>query len=261
MSGTGLHSLITGVHIAGGLTALVSGAAAIAVRKGGALHASAGTWFCAAMLVLGVTAAILEPFRSPTPGSPVGGIMVCYFVLTAWMTARRRDGRPGRIETIACAAALGAAAAMAWGGYTGATTPAGRGPVFAFAGICLLAGLLDLNAILRRLSAVQRLSRHLWRMCFAFFIATGSFFLGQQDVLPRAVRGSPILFVLAFAPFAAMAFWLVRIRFGKAVAGLGTRTFSRKKYVSPFPPAERLNAAVTACQRRHPGASGGRESP
>ena len=38
-------------------------------------------------------------------------------------------------------------------------------------------------------------------MCFAFFIATGSFFLGQQDVLPAAVRGSPILFVLAFAPF------------------------------------------------------------
>ena len=54
-------------------------------------------------------------------------------------------------------------------------------------------------------------------MCFAFFIATGSFFLGQQDVLPAAVRGSPILFVLAFAPFAVMLFWLVRLRFAKAV--------------------------------------------
>ena len=65
------------------------------------------------------------------------------------------------------------------------------------------------------LSATQRLSRHLWRMCFAFFIATGSFFLGQQDVLPQALRGSPILFVLAFAPFALMLFWLVRVRFSK----------------------------------------------
>jgi hypothetical protein len=103
------------------------------------------------------------------------------------------------------------------GALTGsATTPAGRGPLFAFAGICLLAGLLDLNAILRaKLTAAQRISRHLWRMCFAFFIATGSFFLGQQDVMPQAVRGSPILFVLAFAPFAVLAFWLVRLRLGK----------------------------------------------
>jgi len=202
------------VHIAGGLLALLSGTLAVIARKGGPLHVRAGTWFFASMLVLGVTASILEPFRSP-PGSPIGGIMVCYFVATSWVAARRRDG------TTACAAALIMAALMAWGGFTGATTPAGAGPVFALAGICLLAGLLDLNAILRKkLTAVQRISRHLWRMCFAFFIATGSFFLGQQDVMPEAVRGSPILFVPAFAPFAVMAFWLVRVRLGKRLQRL-----------------------------------------
>jgi hypothetical protein len=57
-------------------------------------------------------------------------------------------------------------------------------------------------------------------MCFALFIATGSFFLGQQDVMPKAVRGSPILFVLAFAPFAVMLFWLVRVRFANMTSGL-----------------------------------------
>ena len=210
-----IHSGIIWIHIAGGMVALVSGAVAVAVRKGGAMHASAGTWFVAAMLVLGVTASILEPFRSP-PGSPIGGIMVCYFVATAWMTARRRDGTTGKFEIIACAAALGLAAIMVWGGFNGATTPAGPGPVFALAGVCLLAGLGDLNAILRaKLTPAQRISRHLWRMCFAFFIATGSFFLGQQDAMPEAVRGSPALLVLAFAPFAVMAFWLVRVRLGK----------------------------------------------
>jgi len=223
MNGTWVHSGVMGIHIAGGLVALAAGTAAVAVRKGGALHASAGTFFCAAMLALGLTAAILEPVRQPVPGSPVGGIMVCYFVLTAWMTARRRDGRAGWIEKAACAAALATSALMAWGGFTGATTPAGPGPIFALAGVCLLAGLGDLKAILRKLSPAQRISRHLWRMCFAFFIATGSFFLGQQDVLPKAVRGSPILFALAFAPFAIMAFWLVRLRFGKALARLNLR--------------------------------------
>lgn len=216
-------TLLMWVHVASGILALVSGTAAAAARKGGPLHAHAGTWFFASMLVLGVTAAILEPFRSP-PGSPVGGLLVCYFVATSWVAARRRDGTTGRFEIIACAAALLMAALMVWGGFTGATTPAGAGPIFALGGVCLLAGLLDLNAILRnRLTPAQRIARHLWRMCFAFFIATGSFFLGQQEVLPAAVRGSPILFVLAFAPFAVMAFGLVRVRFAKGMRRLALR--------------------------------------
>jgi hypothetical protein len=205
------------LHIGAGLMALAAGAAAAAARKGGSLHGLAGTGFCVSMLVLGTTAALLEPFRSP-PGSPVGGIMVCYFVVTGWLTARRREGGPGRTEKIACALVLAGAAATVWSGFTGATTPAGRGPIFAFAAICLLAGLLDINAIARSSpTAVQRLARHLWRMCFAFFIATGSFFLGQQDVLPQWARGSPFLFALAFAPFGLMLFWLVRLRFPDAL--------------------------------------------
>lgn len=209
---------IMGIHIAAGLIALISGAIAFGVRKGGAMHRSVGTWFFASMLVLGVTASILEPFRSP-PGSPIGGIMVCYFVATAWVAARRRDGTTGKFEVIACTAALGLAALIFWDAFAGTgTTPAGRGPIFAFAGLCLIAGLLDLNAILRaKLTPAQRIARHLWRTCVAFFIATGSFFLGQQDALPTAVRGSPVLFVLAFAPFALMLFWLVRVRFSKLI--------------------------------------------
>jgi hypothetical protein len=209
-----LHQGMMGIHIAAGIAALGCGAFAVAARKGGSLHARAGTGFSVSMLVLGATASILEPFRSP-PGSPLAGIFVCYFVATGWAAGRSRDGTTGRFEIIACICALGFAAATAWGGFTGSTTPAGRGPVFVLAALCLLAGLGDLRAILRgKLTSAQRISRHLWRMCFAFFIATGSFFLGQQQVMPAAVRGAPILFVLAFAPFAVMAFWLVRVRFG-----------------------------------------------
>jgi hypothetical protein len=92
------------------------------------------------------------------------------------------------------------------------------------AGLSALAGLSDIRAFLRRrLTPAQRISRHLWRMCFAFFIATGSFFLGQQDILPAAVRGSPILFLLGFAPFGVMVWWLVRIRFAKVLRNLTLR--------------------------------------
>ncbi|HYI47062.1 MAG TPA: hypothetical protein VEX35_01225 [Allosphingosinicella sp.] len=213
-------NILMAIHIAAGMNALVAGTAAVAARKGGRLHGQAGTLFFGSMLVLGVTASFLEPLRTPEPGSPVGGIMVCYFAATSWVAARRRDGTTGRFEIGACAAALVMAGLMVWGGLEGAATPAGTGPVFALALILLIAGLLDLNAILRRtLTPAQRIARHLWRMCFAFFIATGSFFLGQQDVLPQAVRGSLFLFVLGFSPIAVMAFWLVRLRLGRAFRG------------------------------------------
>ena len=219
-----LHLTIMAIHIAAGVLALPAGTLAAAARKGGRLHALAGTGFVAAMLTLGVTAAILEPLRTTEPGSPLVGVFVCYFVLTSWVTARRRDGRTGWFEAVAAIVALGFAAGIGWGAINGTTSPVGRGPVFVLAALSLLAGLGDLSAALRRkLTAAQRIRRHLWRMCFAFFIATGSFFIGQQDVLPAAVRGSPVLLVLGLAPFALMAFWLVRLRFAKALAKLTQR--------------------------------------
>jgi hypothetical protein len=217
---------ITWIHIAGGMSALVSGAVAAAMSKGSSRHAKAGIWFCVSMFVLGVTASILSPFKTP-PESPVGGMMVCYFVATAWMAARRRSGKPSWFEKIACAMVLLIAVAIIFHGFEVALAPPGKysgppgpGVLFALGVLCLLAGLGDLKFIRGKLSATQRISRHLWRMCFAFFIATGSFFLGQQDVLPQALRGSPILVVLAFAPFALMLFWLVRVRLSKTSIGL-----------------------------------------
>jgi len=50
-------------------------------------------------------------------------------------------------------------------------------------------------------------------MCVALLIASFSFFLGQQQVFPASVRGSPLLFVPEIAILAVMIFWLVRVRF------------------------------------------------
>jgi len=51
----------------------------------------------------------------------------------------------------------------------------------------------------------------LWRMCFALFFATGSFFIGQQKVMPAFMHGSPILVAFGIAPLVLMFFWLWRI--------------------------------------------------
>ena len=236
---------LTWIHIAGGVVALGAGAVAVAARKGGREHVAAGIAFAASMLVLGVTASIIGPFASP-PQSPVGGIMVCYFVATGWLAAHRRSGRPGTFEKIACAVVLVMAALIIVDGVQRTLAPSGQftgppapGAILLLGGLCLVAGMGDLRYLMRgTLSATQRLSRHLWRMCFAFFIATGSFFLGQQDVLPEVVRGSPILFVLAFAPFAFMLFWLVRVRFSRVGPPRAGLSMSGQLEQPPSLPAE-----------------------
>jgi hypothetical protein len=84
-------------------------------------------------------------------------------------------------------------------------------------GALALAALLDLKVIINGgIAGAARIARHLWRMCLAFFIATGSFFLGQMKVMPDWVlQFRPVLYALAFAPLAFLVFWMIRVRLTK----------------------------------------------
>jgi hypothetical protein len=57
----------------------------------------------------------------------------------------------------------------------------------------------------------QRLTRHLWRMCTGLFIAVGSFFLGQPQVFPVAVRNSGLLVVPTLLVIVSLGYWLFRV--------------------------------------------------
>jgi hypothetical protein len=89
------------------------------------------------------------------------------------------------------------------------------GGYFFFGVLAVLCAAGDVRMLLRGLSERQRLLRHLWRMCFGWFIATVSFFLGQQQVFPRWLRGSPVLVALAFLPLLLLVFWFTRVRTSK----------------------------------------------
>jgi hypothetical protein len=79
------------------------------------------------------------------------------------------------------------------------------------------------HARARRRFRLQGIVRHLWRMCFGFFIATGSFFLGQQQVFPAWLRGSIVLFIPALLPLVLLIFWLFRVRFTNAYKRMSMR--------------------------------------
>lgn len=204
------------LHISGGAVGLVSGFLAVAAPKGRPLHRKAGTVFVVAMLVMAVFAVIVAVNRGQSLNI-LAGSFTLYMVASAWLTVRRRNGRIGRAEAFGCLYAFGVAATAAFfasrdAGPDGVPDQA----VWILGGVAAFAATLDLKVIIARgVAGASRISRHLWRMCAALFIASGSFFLGQMDEIPQALRG-PHLIVLALAPLAALLFWMVRVRFIRA---------------------------------------------
>jgi ATP adenylyltransferase/5',5'''-P-1,P-4-tetraphosphate phosphorylase II len=95
-------------------------------------------------------------------------------------------------------------------------------PIFFFLGtIALLAGVGDLRMI--RAGGIQgsrRIARHLWRMCFGLFVASGSFFLGQAKFIPKPVRIPLLLNVAALAPLVALIYWMWRVRLRNNLRGI-----------------------------------------
>jgi len=220
-------ALILVLHVAGGTIALLSGAAALTFRKGSRRHRIAGNVFFGSMLVMGAIAAAVAPFLLSPEGEPkwfdsLAGTFTCYLVATGWVTIRRKAGTIGQFEVAAClfAAILAAVAVMfgvqAANSPTGSLGGFGAQGYYTFGGLIALAAALDLNVILRGgVFGVPRLSRHLWRLCVALFIAAGAFFFGQQRVMPEFIQGSGFLAIPPFATLALMVFWLLRLRLAK----------------------------------------------
>ena len=206
------------LHITAGIVGLLSGAVAISFRKGSRRHALAGNVFVISMLSNASAATFLAYMKHQT-NNFFGGMLSFYMVSTAWATARRRDGETGILDWIGFLFALSIGVLTLMQGVQRAT---GRIPVddgvpafmgFFMGSVILLAALGDLRMLLRGITGPRRIARHLWRMCFGWFIATGSFFMGQQQVFPVWLRGSPVLMVLAVLPLILLIFWLIRVRF------------------------------------------------
>lgn len=225
-------SLILPVHIAGGIVGIAAGAAAVVLRKGGPRHALAGKIFVAAMLTMAAAAVYLATLKHQ-PGNIGGGTFTFYLILTAWLTARGRDGETHLYDRLLLLVPL-VLGILGW--FHGIQVVRGHaiqpkgvpvGMSFFMSSVMLLAAAGDVRMLLRRgVLAGKRIVRHLWRMCFGLFIATGSFFLGQQQVFPHWMRGSAFLMILAVLPLPLLIFWLFRFRLAKIYAPWRAQPFA-----------------------------------
>ena len=214
------------IHIAAGGLAIVLGAVALLARKGGTVHRRAGLLFVYAMLVMGATASIIG-FRISLTDPNIGtGFLTAYFVVTALMTVRPASSWTRRINVAALTVVVGLALATIVGGVKNVNDPGlstGGVPFrtigvmsFFLATVMILAAAGDVR-IMRFGSprGAPRLARHLWRMCFALFIAAGSFFSIRERVariLPEPFTTGPMRALPILLLFGAMFYWLRRVR-------------------------------------------------
>jgi hypothetical protein len=209
-------SPILALHICAGTLGLLSGTVAISVRKGSRNHAVAGIVFSVSMLILAATGTYIAYTKSQ-PGNILGGLLTLYMIATAWITARRRDMQTSIFDWFALvfAGAVGTGC-ISYGvkvasGQANDGVPAGMDFFLGF--VILIAAAGDIRMLVRGgIAGTQRIARHLWRMCFGLFIASGSFFLGRQRIFPEIVRKSNILVFLTILPLMLLIFWLIRVR-------------------------------------------------
>ncbi|WP_297731123.1 hypothetical protein [uncultured Maricaulis sp.] len=212
--------LLLWAHIGGGAVGLVSGAIAVLAPKGRRVHRTAGSVFFVSMFVSFLVGAGVAPFlETGQRPNTIAGILSLYLLLTSWR-ASRRDGRlTGAPEIAGLVVAMLAFAAGLLFMYQGLSNPSGTvdgAPPEAFV-VFIVAGLAGVYGDARMLMrgsivGAPRIVRHLWRMCTAFFIAAGSFFLGQEQLLPEIMTGGLLQFGPVLFPLIALIVWSVLVR-------------------------------------------------
>lgn len=213
------------VHIVAGLLALLAGGVALFSPKGQTLHRKSGIVFVGAMIVMTMSAALIALFLLPNRVNVVAALLTLYLVCTSLLTVKQKVMEVRWITTgfAVLALAVGLRALMlgleALGNPGQLIDKVPAQPLFLFAFIGILGALLD--ARLLRAGSIQgghRLARHLWRMTFALWIATASFFLGQAKVFPDPLRKIYLLMIPVLIVALMLFYWLGRVAIKKARA-------------------------------------------
>ena len=214
------------LHIIGGAVGLIAGTVAVVARKGGTLHRKAGRVFVVAMLVMGALAIYLAVVQPDQLTNVFIGAFALYLISTGWMAVRSPTATRGRFDRIALLVALCLCAPFV---VLSCQLLAGlpplfrsavpfKGPVlvaiYSFTSILVIAAIGDVRLVAGDVPVgVQRISRHLWRMCLGLTLAAGSGFTnGFARLLPGPYHVPAIFFLPQFLPLCVLAFWMIRVR-------------------------------------------------
>ena len=224
---SGLPLALLAFHVLNGTIALVAGSVAIVARKGSVWHRRSGLVFVATMIAMGLTGVGIALYEGKT--DVAAGALTAYLVFTAWTAIRPLAEGARRIDIalmlLAWIFAIGtwieAVETLGMPGMKRDGVPAGI--QFFFAIVITCAALGDVRLIRDGgITGTRRLARHLWRMSFGLWIATGSFIaqLVRMPFMPDWMRSIPVILVLAAGPLVLLVYWMWRVRLRQNLKGL-----------------------------------------
>lgn len=215
------------VHIVAGVLGLIFGYSALFAAKGGRLHRRSGTGFVYAMLTVAVFGLVMAVSGGVAPAINVpAALLTAYLIITGLVTVRPIATGSRALHVGAMLVALSVGLVSLSFGFEAVANGGMRNgmpafPFFMFGAVGMLGSMGDVR-VMRAGPAkgAFRLARHLWRMCFALFIAALSFFIGQSDEFPKAFRVMPLLALPVLTVLVTMFYWLWRVRIRRSLRGL-----------------------------------------
>lgn len=217
------------IHILAGSLGIVSGFIALYATKGRRLHRRVGMVFVCAMLTTSLFGVTIAAVRGVAPAVNIpAALLTAYLVVTALTTVRPALPAYRWYDAGLMLVALGVTLASLTFAFQAFANGGMRNGMPAFPFVMFgVAGLLATTGDVRMirsgaLTGAYRLARHLWRMCFALFIAALSFFIGQARVFPEPIRIRPVLALPVLAVLVTMFYWLWRVRIRRSFRGIAT---------------------------------------
>lgn len=192
---------------------------AFTASKGSRLHILGGRIFVGTMIILCISGLWMSVSRNIL-FTVFLSLVSLHAVISGWATVA--TGYLNDIITrwswlFALIMTIGAL----WGAFLAASVPGGQlndlpaGAFFFIASVAAFLFILDVNYLrLKSRSDMHRIARHLWRMGFAAFLATGIFFFGNNHVLPEIIRtplslSLPVLLVVFISSvFLIKTYWV-----------------------------------------------------
>ena len=218
-----MHTVMLPAHVLTGMLALVFGYVALYATKGLAVHRKSGVFFVYAMTVMSLSGAVMDALKTGRVSvNVVAGLVTFYCVTTGLLAVRARVPASPLLDRAGLVLAL----AVSLLAFAAGVDLVGRGrpeaaPSFIFSLVALLAAVGDVRMLRAGgYEGVPRLKRHLWRMCFAMWVAAASFFWGPPTRVPEVIRIPALQATAVLLPVGVMLYWVWRLRAKRAARAI-----------------------------------------
>lgn len=204
-----MYKLLLSFHIAGGVTALVTAASALATSKGDRWHVYSGRAFALGMLIVFLTALPMT-FIRPNLFLFLIAVFSFYLVLTGWLRARNRGRAPVLADWIAAIAMAVTAIAMGVRAITLIRAGDSMGIVLlTFGGIGGVLAISDLYFLRgHQYQGSFRIATHLTRMLAGTIAALTAFTVVNVRLEPAFV----VWLVPTVVLTPVIVYWNIRVR-------------------------------------------------